>query len=91
MKKISRKAARFVLTCLGLFVILICIACATQNAMFFAAGMVIAIVGLLVRSRKIRCPYCGELKRIKMMDLLKWSAPIQVECPICGKMIEYDE
>ena len=43
MKKISRKAARFVLTCLGLFVILICIACATQNAMFFAAGMVIAI------------------------------------------------
>ena len=85
MKKISRKAARFVLACLGLFVILICIACATQNA------MVIAIVGLLVRSRKIRCPYCGELKLIKMMDLLKWSAPIQVECPTCGKIIEYDE
>ena len=56
-----------------------------------AAGMVIAIVGLLVRSRKIRCPYCGELKLINMMDLLKWSAPIRVECPICGKMIEYDE
>lgn len=91
MKKISRKAARFVLACLGLFVILICIACATQNTMFFAAGMVIAIVGLLVRSRKIRCPYCGELKLIKMMDLLKWSAPIQVECPTCGKIIEYDE
>ena len=91
MKKLSRKVARFVLVCLGIFVALIGIACVTRNMFFFAGGLAVAMVGLLVRSAKIRCPHCGELKMIKMMDILKWSEEIHYECPTCGGMSEYAE
>lgn len=90
MKKLSRNAARFVLVCLYIFVAMLFVAVITRKMMFFVGGMVIAIIGLLVRSVKIRCPYCHELKKIKMMDILKWSSQISYECPTCYEIIEYD-
>ena len=91
MKKLSRKTARFVLVCMGVFAALVGTACLTKNMFFFAAGLIVAMFGLMVRSAKIRCPHCGELKMIKMMDILKWSEEIHFECPTCGGIIEYDD
>ena len=91
MKKLSRKTARFIIVCLVIFVVLMAIAALTQNMVFFLSGMAVGVFGLLIRSSKIRCPHCGELKMIKMMDILKWSEEIHFECPTCGEIIEYDE
>ena len=91
MKKLSRSTARFVLVCLGIFVLMMGAAVLTQNMIFFLPGMIIGVLGLMVRSAKIRCPHCGELKMIKMMDILKWSEEIHFECPTCGGIIEYDD
>ena len=91
MKKLSRKTARFIIVCLAIFVVLMGIAALTQNMVFFLSGMAVGVFGLLIRSAKIRCPHCGELKMIKMMDILKWSEEIHFECPTCGEIIEYDE
>lgn len=91
MKKLSRKTARIVLIFLGIFVVLMGAAVMTQNMIFFLAGMAAGLIGLLIRSAKIRCPHCGELKMIKMMDILKWSEEIHFECPTCGEIIEYDD
>ena len=91
MKKLSRKTARVILVLLAIFVAFVAIGAMTQNTVFFVAGMVIGMVGLLIRSSKIRCPHCGELKMIKMMDILKWSEEIHFECPTCGGIIEYDK
>lgn len=91
MKKLSRKTARFVIVCLAIFAALMGLAALTQNMVFFMAGLVTGVLGLMIRSSKIRCPHCGELKMIKMMDILKWSEEIHFECPTCGGIIEYDD
>ena len=91
MKKLSRKTARFVIVCLAIFAVLMGAAAFTQSILFFLPGMAVGVCGLLIRSAKIRCPHCGEMKMIKMMDILKWSEDIHYECPTCGGMIEYDE
>lgn len=91
MKKLSRKTARFIIICLAIFAAFMVIAAFTQNIIFFLPGLAVGVFGLLLRSAKIRCPHCGELKMIKMMDILKWSEEIHFECPTCGEIIEYDE